>query len=286
MNLISKVFNYFIIIPFKKIFFLNAVKSGNIKFKFYFNFISLLNKSKDRIFYKEKFYFFKDRNWRLFQKEQGLGVYKKGFEKRKERLKSGYLLTELDFQDNDIIIDVDANNGDFYLCFDKKIKYYGIEPSPKVFSNLEYNVKNQILINKGVWKTSEKQIEFFLNDESGDSSIISIKNFTKKIIIETITLDEIIDSINKPIKLIKIEAEGAEPEVLEGLKKNLSKVNYITVDCGFERGVAQTSTIANCLNYLLNNNFEIIKVGHLRLAILLKNNNYNEVRKLVRAVHS
>ena len=44
--------------------------------------------------------------------------------------------------------------------------------------------------------------------------------------------------------LLKVEAEGAEPEVLQGLKKNLSRVEFITVDCGFERGLNQKSTIS------------------------------------------
>ena len=36
--------------------------------------------------------------------------------------------------------------------------------------------------------------------------------------IKTITLDEIVKKLNRRIKLLKLEAEGAEPEVLEDLK--------------------------------------------------------------------
>ena len=70
--------------------------------------------------------------------------------------------------------------------------------------------------------------------------------------VETISLDDLIDTIGKDIKLIKIEAEGAEPEVLEGLDKNISKVNYITIDAGFERN--GKSTISECIHYLLSRN--------------------------------
>ena len=271
MKILSKIFKYFIGNPFKKLIFLLAVKSKRENFKFFFNFYSLINFSKERIYIKNNFYFFKNRNWKFFHKKHGLDAYARGFETRKEELKFLYLIDKLEFQDNDIIIDIGANNGDFYLCFNKKIKYYGIEPSPIVFLNLKHNIKNQTLINMGVWKTSDKEIEFFLCDESGDSSIIPIKNFTEKIKIKTTTLDEIIDKIDKPIKLIKLEAEGAEPEILEGLKKNLSRVSYITIDCGFERGIEQNSTIAECSNYLIKNNFEMTNFINSRVVTLFKN---------------
>ena len=152
----------------------------------------------------------------------------------------------------------------------------GIEPSPEVFTNLEYNINNQTLINKSCWKESGEKIEFYLKDEFGDSSLIPIENFSKKIIVETITLDEIIGKIEKPIKLIKLEAEGAEPEVLFGLKNKINFVEYITIDCGFERGINQTSTITQCSNYLISNNFEMVDFGFPRLVALYKNKNFNK----------
>ena len=189
---------------------------------------------------------------------------------------SSYLIKNLEFNDKDNVIDIGANNGDFYLCFEKKIEYHGFEPSPVVFSNLKYNIKNQNLYNLGVSNVEGKNIDFFLSDESGDSSILSINNYTNKITIETITLDNIIHKIQKKIKLIKVEAEGYEPEILQGLKKNINEVEYITVDCGFERGIKMESTIAECSNYLIQNNFRMINFGFPRLVALYKNLNYQK----------
>ena len=72
-----------------------------------------------------------------------------------------------------------------------------------------------------------------------------------------------------------MEAEGAEPEILDGLKINLNSVKYITIDCGFERGVKKTSTIAECSNYLINNNFEMISFTNGRVVVLFKNKNFS-----------
>ena len=98
-----------------------------------------------------------------------------------------------------------------------------------------------------------------------------MENYTEVKNIQTITLDSIISKIQKKIKLIKIEAEGFEPEVLEGLKKYIRNVEYITIDCGFERGVNKDSTISECSNYLIKNNFEMINFSSARTICLFKN---------------
>ena len=240
-------------------------------FVIFFNLTSIIIGSKNRIFIKNNFYYNTEKKWRFFHKKQGLHCYVRGFKKRKNQLLSSYLIKNLDFKDDDIVIDVGANNGDFYLCFDKKIKYYAYEPSPVVFSNLKYNIKNQNLYNLGVSNKKNNRINFYLSDEYGDSSILPISNYTKKIIIKTTTLDDEIDKLKRRIKLIKVEAEGLEPEILFGLERNLKYVDYITIDCGFERGVDKKSTIAECSNYLINNNFNMIDFGEPRIVALFKN---------------
>ena len=67
-----------------------------------------------------------------------------------------------------------------------------------------------------------------------------------------------------------IEAEGLEPEILKGLKKNINKVEYISVDCG-ERGIEKKSTKNDCSSYLLKNNFKIIDYDPVSVVCLFKN---------------
>ncbi len=271
MRLISKILKYFIYNPLDRFIFYTAIKTNGKIYQLLFNLFSFLKKSPNKIYFKENYYYNTEVNWRFYHKKQGWYAYGKGFKKRKNELLSTYLIKNLEFKDDDIVIDIGANNGDFYLCFDKKIKYYAYEPSPVVFSNLEYNIKNQNLYNLGVSNSEGNGIDFYLSDEFGDSSILPINNYTKKITIETTTLDKEINKIQEKIKLIKVEAEGFEPEILQGLKKYLNYVEYITIDCGFERGIKQESTIAECSNYLIKNNFKMINFAAPRIVALFKN---------------
>lgn len=61
--------------------------------------------------------------------------------------------------------------------------------------------------------------------------------------------------------MLKVEGEGAEPEILKGCFSILDRIKYISVDAGPERGVAESETFEEVSNYLLSNNFKILKVN-------------------------
>ena len=225
MKLIKKIFiklkQYIIFKIFKVI-----IQQKGKQFETFFNLYSKFNKSvkiKTRFINNSYFIIDKNKTYKFFPIER-INIYAKGLEYRISTLKNEYLLHNLELKDQDIIIDIGANNGDFYLCFNNKIEYYGYEPSPTVFLNLVHNVKNQNLFNLGLSDTVNKSVQFYLDDEGGNSSIVPINNYSKKISIETTTLDREIDKIQKKVKLIKLEAEGFEIEILHGLKKNLDQV--------------------------------------------------------------
>ncbi len=276
MNFIKKLYKYFFYNPLEKLIFNHVSKLNDKNYVFIFNLYSFYHCSKDRILKKQNGFFLKETNWKFTQKKAGLYFYGKSLKKRKAELQKTYFLNNIDLIEDDIIIDIGANNGDLFLCFDKKINYYAFEPSPTVFSNLENNVKNQFLFNKAVHKENFNDIEFFISDEWGDSSVIPIENYTKKILIKTIKLDDILKKINSPVKFLKIEAEGLEPEILEGLKESINFVKYISIDCGFERGIEKKSTIAECSNYLINNGFKMLDFGAPRIVCLFKNNKFKD----------
>ena len=76
---------------------------------------------------------------------------------------------------------------------------------------------------------------------------------------------------DQPIKLLKLEAEGAEPEAIAGCAGLLGSIEYISADLGFERGVAETSTLGAVTNFLVPRGFEIVANGRKRLTVLYRN---------------
>ena len=91
-----------------------------------------------------------------------------------------------------------------------------------------------------------------------------------------------LDSLNLTnIKLLKIDAEGFEPEVLDGAKETLKEISYIAIDYGNERGVNEDSTMVEVLNLLYENNFTLIKDSKYRKVGLFRNNSHSKWTSLM-----
>jgi hypothetical protein len=89
-----------------------------------------------------------------------------------------------------------------------------------------------------------------------------------------------LDSIlNSEIKLLKLEAEGAEPEVIIGCEGILSKIGYIAADLGPERGLERVNTLPFVVNFLLSRNFEILEFTESRCSILFRNLSFGDIGK-------
>ena len=89
-----------------------------------------------------------------------------------------------------------------------------------------------------------------------------------------IKFDDLVNELNiKRIKLLKIEAEGYEPEVLLGAKDKLSICEFIAIDGGYERGVKEEQTFSKITNHLINRNFELCDIYFPWYRGLFKNKN-------------
>ena len=121
---------------------------------------------------------------------------------------------------------------------DVDLNYIGFEPSPVEFTCLQKNVPKMSLHNVGLWNT-EGTSSFMLHHKE-QIQAIRPKTFESKTIVETQPLNKY---INGKVKCLKLEAEGAEPEILEGLGDKLTYIEYVTADVGFERGHSQESTL-------------------------------------------
>ena len=116
--------------------------------------------------------------------------------------------------------------------------------------------------NKLGLSNKSETVRFFVNEQDADSSIVEPETYSHYIDIETTTLSEYVQSqkLGK-IKLFKLEAEGFEPEILEGSSQVLKNIEYIAIDGGYERGKNHEETFSQICNSLLTENFEMISIN-------------------------
>jgi len=134
-----------------------------------------------------------------------------------------YFADHIDFQDDDWIVDVGANTGDLSLFFKGQgasVNLISFEPAPAEYKAMSYNLehathlKSQQAHQTAAWNESAQNVEFHLMSAHGDSSLIPLADATETVKVPTARLDEVLE--DRPYKCLKLEAEGAEPEILEG----------------------------------------------------------------------
>ena len=204
---------------------------------------------------------------------QGGQTYIKGIHFRGEEIGERYLLNNIDFFPGDIVFDCGANVGDLLLWFQNRkfeISYHAFEPSPEEFTLLKNNIGKHNSNQVALWNQSST-LDFYISSQTADSSLIEPKSYTNILQVDAKRLDGFIDG---NIKLLKLEAEGGELEVIEGAGEKINKIKYISADLGPERGTDQESTFAPVSNLLKQKNFSMIEYNASRFTALFKNNDF------------
>ena len=133
--------------------------------------------------------------------------------------------------------DIGANIGYYTVLASKRVGAEGrvisFEPMPETFQYLKVNcqlndARNVNLIPKAAFDI-ESTMTLYFNGYYGTVSLKQSPGITTSV--ETTTLD-VICTPYKYIKMIKIDTEGSEYEVLLGAPMTLKKTKYIVVECG------------------------------------------------------
>jgi FkbM family methyltransferase len=200
---------------------------------------------------------------------------------RIEEIGNAYGADKLNFSDGDTVIDVGANIGEFGLYVKSRCamtNVISIEPEEgaRICCNFNNYDGKELTLDLAVWN-QKGEFPLYLDAGGASSSLIASKNGMSERLIGTVTLDDLISSLHlEKILLIKIEAEGGEPEVLMGGKSLLMMTHFVALDVGPERGINRDSTSRQCIEILEDLGF-IIKwqsgsIG--RQTILFQNTHY------------
>jgi FkbM family methyltransferase len=203
-----------------------------------------------------------------------VGFYKGGIKNRINTLQKSFYFGMNEIVKGDVVIDIGSNIGEYALSFQEGVIIHAFEMDPNVIPSLLSNCNglDDITIhNFGLW-SHKKTMEMFIKSETADTSLID-NGAEEKHIINCLQLDDIEEVGKIPeIKLIKCDAEGAEPEVLRGAIDTLSKTKYVAIDCGPERGPNNERTDESVKELLISLDFEIIKERFGAREILIARN--------------
>lgn len=171
-----------------------------------------------------------------------------------------------------VVIDIGANIGFHSVYFSNMVQngfVISFEPSADTFALLVKNImklNNVYAFNAGI-SNENRIIDFF---ESEDNAFSSLKDTKRKKIVKITKvicyrLDDLIINLNLPrIDFMKIDVEGHEQEVLEGMIKILEKYRPVIL-CEIYGGVNSNENPDHTVQYLISKRYTafVIKNGEL-----------------------
>lgn len=190
----------------------------------------------------------------------------------------------------DIVVDVGASIGYFTLIAAKIVgetgKVFAFEPDSKNFEILRKNVEinkyqNVILEQKAVSDVNGK-INLFSSNGIGFHSTINPHSSAPPIPIVSVKLDEYFRDLNliDKIDFVKIDVEGAEFRVLNGMKSILKESRHVKIFTEFMKYFLEQVGIdpKDMLNLLLNNEFKFSYVDDRKKCLV--STNFEELMNL------
>lgn len=206
---------------------------------------------------------------------RGFSIYERGLLRRGKSLHNSYCLQNISFDKSDIVIDCGANYGDIFIPLSSHIdqeNYITFEPGPDEYRCLMMSVPNARNNNVGL-SNSAGSMRFYLCSATGDSSLVEPAEYTSVIDVEVTTLDKFAkeNDITR-CKLLKLEAEGWEPEILDGATEFLKNCEYVAIDGGPERGVRAEATFPDLNNRLSEMGFHMVELRGSRYRALYQRN--------------
>lgn len=198
-------------------------------------------------------------------------LYFSGILKRFDQLLEQYNIELRCIPENATFIDCGANIGEVGAALNyyrPDLNYIAFEPGAREFNALTLNLQGKgQLINSGLWYENTDLV-FYEKGDTADSSYLEILDFTNCVTLPVITLDSL--KLSHDNIHLKLEAEGAEPEVLRGAEDTLDRITAIYADCGFERGIKEETTLPAVVNILISKQFELKSATKDRLVLVFR----------------
>ncbi|MEM7436510.1 MAG: FkbM family methyltransferase [Myxococcota bacterium] len=138
--------------------------------------------------------------------------------------------------EGDVFIDVGANIGYYSLCASRLVgetgRVYALEASPTIFARLERHIAINRLTNVvakqcAVWD-SEGELDIFLGPtkNEGNTSLLSSPKRALEAKVRAAPLHALIDEQDLGrVKMVKIDVEGAETQVIRGMVDCLDRMS-------------------------------------------------------------
>jgi FkbM family methyltransferase len=166
----------------------------------------------------------------------------------------------------DVAVDIGANVGDLTIIMSRLVGPRGcvlaLEANSQTAQNTSenlraYNCFNTYVLNRAAAAKSNQQTVIYLGTGPSDSLIQLPWNSTETLPVSTVSVDDLMDCSRLKPRVIKIDVEGYEPEVLKGARRCISSTLPILL-------LEQSDGDDQCIAFLNELGYHIYCLGSYR----------------------
>lgn len=169
-----------------------------------------------------------------------------------------------------VVVDIGANIGQYLFAvksFFPKAKIYSFEPDPNIVQVLKKNVVqySRTHIYEVALGNQKGNFDFYRSKHFSEwSSLIKPSDDRYEKITVPVKKGDNIDSLSKleEIDLLKIDVEGAELKVVEGMLKTIRKSKYLLIETSLARDMQHNAT-NKLLILLFSEGFTLDHIGRI-----------------------
>lgn len=177
----------------------------------------------------------------------------------------------------DLVLDVGANVGQ-YVSWLRQFGYAGqvvsFEPIPAVYAELERNLRGDAKwagrrtalgaesTTANINVSASSLLSSMLETRTELSARIAAASVSEVVEVPVVTLDEIWDEIVPASArvMLKIDVQGFEHSVLDGVARHLPQVHLLEIEMGLERLYEDGSSIYDLLPRISDSGFGVISI--------------------------
>lgn len=171
----------------------------------------------------------------------------------------------------DIVLDIGAYTGMFTIKASLRVGRTGlvvaIEPEPLTYAYLRWNCRQLSNVRLVLKALSSKQGKgkLYLSPVPGAHSMTYIHKEEDSILVDVTTVDELVSELKLPkVDFIKLDAEGAELEVLKGAEKTLATNNVKLAIASYHSLPNGKPEVPLLVSFLEEKGYEVTKAKGLR----------------------
>jgi FkbM family methyltransferase len=171
-------------------------------------------------------------------------------------------------KEGDMVVDIGANQGQYTIFLSKLVgqkgKVYAFEPDPRNFLILKHRTRKlkNVIIERSAVGNKKSKVKFYLDKFMGMSTIYKDASAfpITCLKIDMISLNDYFLDFKGDIALIKMDVQGSEPFVLDGMKDLIKKVKILIFEFWPFGLKAAGFKPFSLIERLISNNFKLIYI--------------------------